>query len=509
LNTIKNTPAFFENKRKQYQDRCVYAALIPIAVMVVSVSLCDSALAESSKKTHSSKSTDQAAIAQGQAEEIVAQLVDSTADHSPTNAVPSTSTTAPQVNIAAFRGQYMPYSSNLRFSSETKLQALGPTIAPYLAKQLNLSSQLVAMVCSDVLGKFGSDSIEPIMQELREHGWNQNIHNALRQIGEDAMPPLVKMLYSPKDSERLTAAEAINSMLPTSLIDANFNSVQTNAFVPSGQLVDSICLAMTTEKSVKVRQLETQILGKIGPRHGVMDALFKIANSDDEPLVRGKAIFSVGAIAAKQSDQAAEPCVTKLVKWAKDDEFDGCRVAAINAIGQAKKDPEISVPALAALLTDQRTEVVNAALINLQRFGIKASSALPQLIKVVEANADSQETYQAMLAIGHLGTSAKPAVELLAKDTSSTSSQVRSGATSALAQLARESDIDLKPYMPKFLERLNSDDFSTRWQAIQILEAMGTQATSAKDALIASMEKYPNDKGRVQMALKKILGHFP
>ncbi len=59
----------------------------------------------------------------------------------------------------------MGYSSNLRFSSETKLQALGPTIAPYLAKQLNSSSPLVATVCANVLGKFGSDAIEPVMQD--------------------------------------------------------------------------------------------------------------------------------------------------------------------------------------------------------------------------------------------------------------------------------------------------------------------------------------------------------
>ncbi|MDR3611921.1 MAG: HEAT repeat domain-containing protein [Candidatus Obscuribacterales bacterium] len=455
--------------------------LIPVAVSVISTGLCEKARAESSQKTHLSGSTSQAAIAQGQAEEIIAQLADSKSNQLP----------------------------NLRFTSETKLQVLGPTIAPYLAKQLNSSSSLVAMVCSNVLGKFGSDSIEPIVQELKEHGANQNIHNALRQIGEDAMPPLVKMLQSSKDSERLTAAEVINLMLPTNLRDINFDYPQTNHFVPSRQLVDSICASTASEKSVKVRQLETQILGKIGPRYDVLNALFKIADSDDEPVVRGTAIMAVGAIAAKQSDEAAESYITKLVKWTKSDEFDGCRVAAANAIGLAKKDPGISIPALAALIADPRTEVASAALMNLQKFGSKASSALPSLQTVIEKDADSQQTYYALLAIGHLGTNAKPAVGLLVKDISSSSSQVRSGATSALAQLARDSDINLKPYMPKFLELLKNDDFSTRWQAMQILEAMGTQATSAKDALIASMEKYPNDKGRVQMTLRKILGHFP
>jgi HEAT repeat protein len=394
--------------------------------------------------------------------------------------------------------------NNQRNAAAAKLQLLGPSITELLTRNLNSPSQNVASVCADVLGRLGNNSIKPIIDRLKQTGNAQSAVSALRQTGNDAAPDLFELLKSTNERERFAGASTLVQLMPDLSASIYFYQ-NSNSVILSGDDVRYICAAITTEKSMRVRRLEAEMLKKIGARVGVIDTLIKCASSETEPLVRGEVIQALGKIAATQTDKGSKACVTQLAECAKNDDFIGCKLESIREMGQAKRNADICIPVLISLLDDENLETTREAMRSLGSFGSLASPAVPALMKLIKQDSIHSQTETALTTLGNIGVEAKPALPQVIEALSSSSPEVVNGALQALGKLA--DDFDVSASIPKLLELLKTDDVFHRRTIFEVFCKMGPRAISAKDALIQDMELNKNDKGFVEKALQKIQGH--
>jgi len=291
-------------------------------------------------------------------------------------------------------------------TAQAQLIGMGNKITPVLAKNLNSSSKDVENVCTQALGLFGSASIPPLTETLRQFGPTAPVISAIKAVGPDMVPPILVMLNSSSEQERGTAIHTLNALLP----DRNdpFYHVRSHApraisvnihepFVLSMPAVSKLCELTGKEKSVKMREELVQVLGRVGQRTELVSkTLMSAAENDEEPTVRASALVALEAIASNLNGDFATELATFLAKRLKKDDYEGCRMGALSALARLSRGAEIAVPAITEAIQDSNVNVAIAAINQLGAFGDQASTALPMLVHCIQSAPDSQEANAAM-----------------------------------------------------------------------------------------------------------------
>ncbi len=236
-----------------------------------------------------------------------------------------------------------------------------------------------------------------------EHGGTEmtvrNVHarEAVRQIGTNAVPCLLKMLRA-QDPQWKT--DVVGWLQNECSIDWSFSLARVQwqraiiGFDALGRVAepaipDLRAMMASPDGDRALRAMEA-LRGVGGPQalHFFLEAL----NNTNLP-VRGLAISSLGSFRSR-----AREAVPVLVKNLETNETT-IRIEAVRALGDIALDPETTVPALTHCLSDSAAGVKAAAALGLCSFGTNAISALPVLRALADDRTDETIRRAARVAV--------------------------------------------------------------------------------------------------------------
>jgi HEAT repeat protein len=220
----------------------------------------------------------------------------------------------------------------------------------------------------------------------------------------DTVDTLSARLKAPDVADRYAAAEALTDLGPLAA-----------PAVP--QLMEAL---KSTDPELRWRVARS--LGAIGPVEAAKEALLT-ATADEEPLVRGQAIYALGRWGS--SDEAARAIFARGLA----DKDVVVRRAAVQALRRVQLDRKDVLPLVLKLLEDADTSVVMPALYTISEGGAEVVPAL------IETLAHPEARYWACLVLAEIGPEAKVAVPALTKVLSDERAEVRLQATIALGEI--------------------------------------------------------------------------
>ncbi len=171
---------------------------------------------------------------------------------------------------------------------------------------------------------------------------------ALRKIGANGIPVLLKMIQTPDSSFRTTLKDLIRKQ---SLIEANYRDAKDIRFMASAGF---------------------RVLGE--DAKGAVPELITLLKRGSSTVEREEAIEALGYIGP--SAQAAVPALLAIASDAKDPG----RYDAINSLGLIRSSAETVVPCLERCLRDPDRFIRYKAVTALKEFGEAAKSSVPSLI---------------------------------------------------------------------------------------------------------------------------------
>lgn len=222
----------------------------------------------------------------------------------------------------------------------------------------------------------------------------------------------------------------------------------------------------------KVRVQAIDALGRMGP--GAKEAVKALTAqlNDKAPSVRAHAAFALQSIGP-----AAAEATESLIKAVSDPDAHVRRMA-INALSHVQADPKLAMAALGQALHDPDPAVRVTALNALTSAG---EAAVPTLTAAL----DDQETrYWATLALGELGSQAKPAVQGLIGALKDDRPEVRREVLMALGHIGPDASTAASAVAPY----LASSDPAVCHAAAFALGRMGSGAADAAGALGKALE---------------------
>ncbi len=223
----------------------------------------------------------------------------------------------------------------------------------------------------------------------------------------------------------------------------------------------------------KARIQAIDALGRMGPeaKEAVKDLVVQL--SDQSPAVRSHAAHALRSIGPAAS--AAAEALAKLVG----DGDAHVRRTAIEALERVHPDAKVAVPALAKALEDADPAVRVAALAALTDYNEAAVDALSHALE------NEKTRYWAALALGQLGTHAKPAVAALSAALNDKRAPVRREVLITLAHIGP----DAASAVPAITPCLDDADASVRNGAAYALGRIGPAGASAIEALREASKK--------------------
>jgi hypothetical protein len=301
-----------------------------------------------------------------------------------------------------------------------------------MRKRVHIALAVLLVMLAGVSAWLGLREREPVYQEKRLSFWLENLHRermarrqderdveAIRQIGTNALPVLIKRLHA--QDTRLKQL-IMTWAKKQRLVHFHFKSADERryeavcGYEALGPLavvqVQSLSDTLTSTPSPGVRQAAAWALGYIGPEATrSAPALFR-ATKDTNDFVRGLAFEALGRVrpdphatipvlvagladpigAVRSSaagalsgyGQEARLAAPALFRATQDTES-GVRMSAFWALSDIRPDPRLSIPILVTGLDDPfwpaRAVVARA----LQNYGPDAKAAVPALIKMVGA----------------------------------------------------------------------------------------------------------------------------
>jgi hypothetical protein len=220
----------------------------------------------------------------------------------------------------------------------------------------------------------------PVRTEVRT-----NVQNAVRQMGEKAVPCLRSMLRTRDTAvrQKLVAFCSQKPWIPIRFRPAAYRlhirgMFGIRALGPAGKPALPELLALLKEPEWTIRAWAAGTLGKIGPDANVALPELTLRLSDPDCRVRQSACSALPeiGIAKEVVLPALMPCLQ--------DTNDSVFVAALQTTSQLGVDPSALVPSVTRQLTQADPRVRYEAAMALQRWGDNARPAIPALLKAAQ-----------------------------------------------------------------------------------------------------------------------------
>jgi HEAT repeat protein len=265
--------------------------------------------------------------------------------------------------------------------------------------------------------------------------------DAVRAIGKDAVPTLVRALRSDSSDARLKAILCLSVLGPDASPAVNALRPFLESRVDEDAYWTIICLGeIGKEASTAVPDLLSllahpqgcpfweqvgETIAIIASENGKLPEGVGELLSHKSPGARQGALFALG-----ECGTLAEPVIPKIIA-ALGDKHLLARIHAAVALGKINRRPDLVVPALAKALGDPKPSVFCAAASALGNFGSAASVAVPRLVELLSSRISAVRVETAT-ALGKIGPAARAAIPALTKLSRDENVSVRQAAQKAL-----------------------------------------------------------------------------
>jgi HEAT repeat protein len=335
-----------------------------------------------------------------------------------------------------------------------QLRHKDPRVRAWAVKMLGVAGPQAEPAVPALLDLFDNQPSEP-------NPGRNDVGDALRRIGQKAIPHLVKGLKDARPQVRATCAAVLGS-----------HGDRADAFL--NELIEAL-----QDKDWGVRMRAAWALQSCGVKaKGAVPSLVKALREENE---------KVAAAAARTLTYLgpdAEVAIPDLIQALR---LESAQVAAevARTLGSFGYKPEKVIPALIEALRDERSQVAGAAARSLGKFGPLARDAVPALLKAAKVK-DSHLREEVFGALGQVGPAAGMAAPFLI-DALQDKEYVaqRSSIASALSDLGPAAD----PAIPVLIAGLKHKSYGQDRGAFAVaLGRMGSRAREAVPALIGLLK---------------------
>jgi HEAT repeat protein len=301
------------------------------------------------------------------------------------------------------------------------------------------------------LGRMGDVGLPTLLEVLQDSDHDPAYwvaHFGIPEIGRPAVPSLVKIIDNPRHQGSLVQARAFQALtkiggqasaaVPSLIKHLKHGqpSVRRHAIIaiahvgPGAKAAIPALIAALDEP--ELAGWACHALGSVGPDNveGV-EQLLRIARDSKDPR-QNAAILALGGVRIRQQ-QAVELLVRLVQSKPTEWESTVVRRRAATALGKIRPVLPETVPALAAVLKEEDSRLVQIALQGLLGMGGLATGAIPALIAVVKSG--HPDRIYAIRALGEIGPDAVIAVPTLTLAATDASAEIRNEATQALRKV--------------------------------------------------------------------------
>ena len=214
------------------------------------------------------------------------------------------------------------------------------------------------------------------LPDVASSNWNE-ASRAVRQIGTNAIPALLKMLEVTDSKWKLQTVDWLQETMSVDLTETLANVHNRRALLGFRLLGHSAAPAVPRLEALVAKsnpQIASQALAALGEMGGseILPALLK-ALTNGGPVVRAQAATALGSLRSR-----AGAAVPALVQATHEGDV-GLRASAARALGEIGLDPDAVVPRLTESLADTNSFVRSSAALGLSAFGTRAEAALPAI----------------------------------------------------------------------------------------------------------------------------------
>lgn len=362
---------------------------------------------------------------------------------------------------------------------------------------LAISLSLVASIFlpSSALAAYGNDdhrfSMQSVLRSLGSSDWQrrQDIERLLNERKAEAPVILTNALDSTEPEVQKNASELLMRM------SGNWEFV-----IPDKSLATIVAIMKSSHSSVVKANL-VRVIGHVGPRNEYLQPLIlDLMKKDEDVSVRSAAADSLSNFMREEKAAAAAEAVKVMCYCLKNDVSPHVRRSVAQAMGNLPSATEEVMNALVAAMDDNYKQVRSSAGSALSRFGPRAKSALPQILKMYKEENDWSSRQSTLSAMVQIDKKNPKVVETLIEALDEPN--LMNYAVSYLQQLG----VDAAPAVPRLIKNLDADNnMNVRLQAANALGAIGPKAQSALPVLTKLSETSDGAlKSTVDNAIRRI-----
>lgn len=391
-----------------------------------------------------------------------------------------------------------------QFDIETQLISSGSEAITPLVESLDTWNEEAGHIFARTLGKFGPQIAGPLISNLADRPPGSRERACLVVYGAESIESCGSTVNESLQKYLLNSSPHLREATLQLIEEIAADCRGINSLALSGQLVEEVCRALRDNKEF-VRIAAAACLGRIGPRNQlVSNALCDSARTDPDAAVRRASVTALGEIASGQTQYAMQNTVETLSFVLKNDEFDGARAAAAEALGKTHNSSSKAVSALIAGLKDPVKSVQEKSISSLRTIGPTAGRALPDLLEsMTDLSNNDINLYCGVLE--RFGENAKPALPIIMSAIRSNGDEYGE-TTYSFARFAQALGPAGSPAVPLLIEMLtrrNSGIYRGDHQKA-IFDALTAIGPGAKESLIELSLRSTSLKDSCDRAIKEI-----
>lgn len=369
------------------------------------------------------------------------------------------------------------------------------TSVPALSVLLDAANEGQTKTAIELLAAIGPDAggaVEDLVA-LRSNvnlPIQQSIDNALVEIGEAAVQPLVKVMNEHANDRDHWSVDCLRSIgaaaVPRLIADLKSNDAaqQKNAVRMLAYIGDAAEPAIPELTGLvqtgpqELRDLALEALGAAGASADiVVPAATAALNSQSVARRRS------GALALAEIGNESRPALNELIK-ALNDTDDLVKIRTARAIGSMTPPPDNAVQPLTSALKESNSDVQKEIVQVFGGMNETAKPAVPAMVSLLDG-AEPELQVEIVKALGNLGPNAKDALGEIEKGLTSHSAESRTTALNAFTKI--EDNTDRK--LDVLTKALDDEELSVRLSALEALGELGRAATPAADKIYDLTER--------------------